>query len=505
MRGPSSSHTAASWRIAAAARALFGEQPRKCIFLFDRDGSYGKVYQEQGADRAFAAGLLGIPLTDGRFFSALDEAKQSGLDIIFDLGTIHNDTHPNAVLIAMQGRGGASLIIQARSTGGGAFEITSLDEYAAHMDGRAHELLVFGDPQSIDCAVNAVRGADAQVLEQHILEAPRGNCGHVRTAAPVPERLVAELCGLDGVAAVRSCPALLLPLAGAPLGESAAELVAYATERGWSLGRVGVEYEAALTGMSADSVRQEMSLRLDVMLESVRIGLDPSQVENMLLLTPTAKNVLDAEKGGRPLLGGPQTRAAARALAAMHASSAMQVVVAAPTGGSAGVLPGLMASMLEDLNFSRETVVESLFAAGVVGLVVLFRGNTFAAEVAGCQVEIGAAGAMGAAALADALGGSAAHAADAAAIALQNTMGSVCDLVQGAVEIPCHTRNAVAASAAFTNADIILGGYINPIPLDDTADASHASGRMLPAELRCTALGGLATTKAAKTLPKRIR
>ncbi|MBE3095521.1 MAG: L-serine ammonia-lyase, iron-sulfur-dependent, subunit alpha, partial [Planctomycetes bacterium] len=96
--------------------------------------------------------------------------------------------------------------------------------------------------------------------------------------------------------------------------------------------------------------------------------------------------------------------------------------------------------------------------------------------------------------------GTARQAADAAAIAFQNTMGMICDLVQGLVEIPCHTRNAVAASSAFVCADLVVGGYANPIPLDETIDAVYAVGRMLPRELRCTALGGLAITPAALRL-----
>jgi L-serine dehydratase len=135
--------------------------------------------------------------------------------------------------------------------------------------------------------------------------------------------------------------------------------------------------------------------------------------------------------------------------------------------------------------------------------VIVARRATFAAEVAGCQVEIGAAGSMAAAAVVDAAGGSAAQAADAAAIALQNTMGSVCDLIQGLCEIPCHTRNAAAASNAFLCADLIFGGYKNPVPLDETIDASFDSGRMLPAELRCTDKGGLAVAPSALALGKR--
>ena len=131
--------------------------------------------------------------------------------------------------------------------------------------------------------------------------------------------------------------------------------------------------------------------------------------------------------------------------------------------------------------------------------------STFAAEVAGCQVEIGVAGAMAAAAVVEVAGGSARQAVDAAAITLQNWMGSVCDMVAGVVEIPCHTRNAVAASNAFVCADLILGGYNNPIPLDETIDAVHSVGLILPTELKCTALGGLAQTPSAIRLAKELK
>ena len=144
----------------------------------------------------------------------------------------------------------------------------------------------------------------------------------------------------------------------------------------------------------------------------------------------------------------------------------------------------------------------ALLAAGAVGSVITRRA-TFAAEIAGCQVEIGAAGAMAAAAVVEVAGGSAQQACDAAAIALQNTMGSVCDPVQGTCEVPCHTRNAVAASSAYVCADLVLGGYHNPVPLDETIDASFAVGKVLPRELRCTAAGGLSVTPAALSMARR--
>jgi L-serine dehydratase len=128
---------------------------------------------------------------------------------------------------------------------------------------------------------------------------------------------------------------------------------------------------------------------------------------------------------------------------------------------------------------------------------------TFAAEVAGCQVEIAAAGAMGAAAIIQSFGGKVKTACDAAAITLQNSMGLVCDLVQGIVEIPCHTRNASFASEAFICADLTAGGYYNPVGLDETIDAVFSVGKMLPAELRCTSAGGIAVTPSALAIKKR--
>jgi L-serine dehydratase len=241
-----------------------------------------------------------------------------------------------------------------------------------------------------------------------------------------------------------------------------------------------------------------MVRRFEIMRESVHAGLS-ADVPAMQLLAPTARLVMNAEAEGRLPVGGLHTRAAARAMAVMHVNGGMGVVCAAPTGGSAGVLPGVLVSLVEDRGLDIDAAVQALFAASAIGLIVARRA-TFAAEVAGCQVEIGAAGAMAAAAVVDAAGGTARQACDAAAIAFQNTMGSVCDLVQGMVEIPCHTRNAAGASSAFVCADLVMGGYQNPIGLDETIDAVHAVGLMMPAELRCTARGGLAVTPSALKL-----
>jgi L-serine dehydratase len=279
-------------------------------------------------------------------------------------------------------------------------------------------------------------------------------------------------------------------------------MVHIAKERGLTLGETALQYEAALLGLYEQEVLDEMIRRFEVMRNAVHQGLQASPPA-MQLLEPSAGRIYRAESERRLAVGGFHTRAGARAMAVMHVNGGMGVVCAAPTAGAAGALPAVAVTLVEEMGLSREDAALALLAAGAVGVVLAERA-TFAAEVAGCQVEIGAAGAMAAASVVEAAKGEAGQAADAAAIAFQNTMGSVCDLVQGIVEIPCHTRNAAAASNAFLCADLILGGYANPIPLDDTIDAVYSVGKMLPKELRCTALGGLAAAPSARAM-KRLR
>jgi L-serine dehydratase len=285
---------------------------------------------------------------------------------------------------------------------------------------------------------------------------------------------------------------------GEALFGSIEEMLRYARECDLTMGQAALRCEAQLLGLAEGEALAEMLRRFDIMAAAVSLGTQDANVK-LKLLEPSAGAILESERRGRLAVGGIHARAAARALAALHISSSGGVVCAAPTGGSAGVIPAVAVSLVEDRKLDRERLALALFAAGAVGFVFARRA-TFAAEVAGCQVEIGAAGAMAAAAVVEAAGGS----ADAAAIAFQNTMGSVCDLVQGLCEIPCHTRNAAAASNAFLCADLVLGGYRNPVPLDETIDAVFASGRMLPPELLCTSLGGLAVAPSALALkPKK--
>ena len=492
MPGSSSSHTAGPYQIARTCRGFIGELPAQVVYRFNPGSSLAVTYREQGSDLALAMGMLGLPLTDPRFKQAFELAAQLGTEIKFETKSFPEACHPNSILITARRHDGSVFTAVADSTGGGGLLFRYLNGWPVKLTGDAYYLAVEGKDSSAAAKLAPFGKVDVQSRDGTdfcLLSSPR----------PVGDKLLAEL---KQSASVLCAEPVFYPVRGERLFASGAEMVTYAEKHGLSLGEAALAYEAALLGMPREELDAEMDRRLKVMEDAVALGLS-DQCPTMFLLKPTAKKIMDAEKAGKLALGGAGTRAAIRSMAAMQVNSGQGIVCAAPTGGSAGVVPGVVTTLLEDLKMPRETVRRALWAAGILGWVLATRA-TFAAEVCGCQVEIGAAGAMAAAAVVEAAGGSARQAADAGAIAFQNSMGLVCDLVQSTVELPCHTRNASFASQAFICADLILGGYENPVPLDETVDAVWSSGCMMTAELRCTSLGGIAVAPSALAM-KRLR
>jgi L-serine dehydratase len=493
MRGPSSSHTAGAYRIGRLVRDLLDGEPGHVRVTFDPEGSMAPTYQPLGVDLAFTVGIMGWPMLDARYFDALDRARDSGTTIEFRVAPLEHTDHPNGMLIEVETGEGSGLQVVAEAVGGGGVRLARIQDWQVDLDGRAHELLVEVDVAGEAQVADLLKGASRQEADGALF------FRHQNIDPPARESLT-TLRGLPGVRGVWATAPVFFVRTGSALFENAAEMVALSEDRGHSLGVTALAYESELLGMSEAEAGEEMLRRYEVMERSVVVGLDDSQ-SDMLLLEPTASKIFMAESRRSVAVGGVHTRAAARAMAVMHCCNSRGVVCAAPTGGSAGTLPGVVVSLVEEMSLSRHQTMLALFAASAIGLIVARRA-TFAAEIAGCQVEIGVAGAMAAAAVVEAAGGSARQAADAAAISLQNTIGSPCDPVAGTCEVPCHTRNAVAASSAFTCADLILGGYANTIPLDETIDASYEVGKALPAELRCTAKGGCAVTPSALSVAR---
>lgn len=451
------------------------------------------TWRPLGVDLAFTAGIMGWSMLDERYLSSADRARAAGATICFEIAPLEQTDHPNGMLIEVESSNSRRLRVVAEAVGGGGIRIVRLDNWPVDLDGKSHVVLAEVDSTNESAVTNLLPDANRR-------ESNGSTLLSASSSRPIGPDVLAELREVPGVSEVWSAEPVFFVRRGSSLFASADEMAVLADERALSLGEIALAYESEVLGLSEGDAIDEMLRRFEVMERSVSAGLDDRQ-SDMLLLRPTAARVFAAEDRGTLPVGGIHTRAAARALAVMHHCNSRGVVCAAPTGGSAGTVPAVVVSLVEEMKLTRRRAALALFAASAIGLIVARRA-TFAAEIAGCQVEIGVSGAMAAAAVVETAGGSARQAMDAAAISLQNTMGSPCDPVAGACEIPCHTRNAVAASSAFTCADLILGGYANPIPLDESIDASYEVGKALPSELRCTARGGCAVTPSASRLAR---
>jgi L-serine dehydratase len=429
------------------------------------------------------------------FLQALQLAKEKGIVLDFTTNPLDHADHPNTVDIRITGKQGNTLELTAKSIGGGALILNKLNQWPVKLDGNAHDLIVISSSEA-ESEVTALFNQDGKAIGS--VDRYQDNDLvrlQISRKSALDSDCLSGIQSIKGVQHVWTTVPIFFVKNGMPLFTNASEMLSLAARHNCSLGEIGRVYESRLLDISENDVMAEILKRQEVMQSSIIQGLQANPPQ-MSLLTPCAGNIIQAESTGKLAIGGLHTRAAARAMAVMHTNGGKGLICAAPTGGSAGVLPGVLMTLAEKLELNKQQIARALMAGSTIGLITAIRA-TFAAEVAGCQVEIGVAGAMAAAAVVEAAGGSATQAVDAAAIALQNTMGSICDPVQGQVEIPCHTRNAVAASSAFVCADLILGGYRNPIPLDETIDAMYAVGKMLPRELKCTALGGLSQTPSA--------
>jgi L-serine dehydratase len=274
-----------------------------------------------------------------------------------------------------------------------------------------------------------------------------------------------------------------------------------AAETAGSLGLAAIDREIADTGAAREHIVDRMAVALSVMRDSVAEGLAGGARSRSGLVGGDAARLAASDAGA---IGGLFASVLAAALAVGEVNATMGRVVAAPTGGASGVLPGVLLSLGARLGASDEDLVEALFAAGAIGGVIAARA-TLSGAVGGCQAEIGSGAAMAAAASVQLAGGTPKQAGHAAAFSLQGLMGLVCDPIGGLVEVPCVARNATGAAVALAAIELALSGIEFPVPLDEVIDAQGQVGRSLPPSLRETAHGGLAVTPTGRALAARPR
>ena len=205
----------------------------------------------------------------------------------------------------------------------------------------------------------------------------------------------------------------------------------------------------------------------------------------------------------KPLCGSVISKAIGYAMGVLEVNASMGLIVAAPTAGSSGVIPGVFVALQEEYGFTDDQMVRALFNAGAIGYLIT-RNATVAGAEGGCQAEVGAASAMAASAAVELMGGTPEQCMSAAGTAITNILGLVCDPIAGLVEAPCQKRNAMGASNAIVAAQITLAGVGNLLPLDEVIDVMYSVGRSIPFELRETALGGVAGSPTGCRLSKQI-
>ncbi|MBQ9302660.1 L-serine ammonia-lyase, iron-sulfur-dependent, subunit alpha [Butyrivibrio sp.] len=284
--------------------------------------------------------------------------------------------------------------------------------------------------------------------------------------------------------------------------ESVSELVAEAEKRNIRISELVLEDQAKSMEKEPLELYEKMEISFQVMKDSINEGMKKDQ-KSMSGLTGGEGYLMNEYAATGGISGSFMTKAMARALAVAGCNASMGRIVAAPTAGSCGILPGCLVSLYEDRGFEEKDVVMAMFTAGAIGMVIAEKSSVAGAQ-GGCQAECGSASAMAAAALVEVMGGRPSQCADACAMAISNQMGLVCDPVGGLVEIPCIKRNVSGLAIAFSSADMALAGIRANIPADECIDAMREVGDALPASLKETAGGGLATTPTGRKLRDRV-
>jgi L-serine dehydratase len=265
-----------------------------------------------------------------------------------------------------------------------------------------------------------------------------------------------------------------------------------------------LQAEISGSGRTREAILADMQHRLQTMRNSADKGLAAPIHTLSGLSKGNAYQFWGYLQGQpQPLTGPWLSRAVARAMAVGEVNAGMGCIVATPTAGSAGVLPAVLLTLQEAFHYSDEQLVQALFTAGGIGMVIVNRAHVSGAA-GGCQAETGSASAMAAGAAVELLGGTPKQSAHAVAFTLTNQLGLICDPVAGLVEVPCILRNAGAVAQCFTAVDLALAGVESPIPADEVIDAMERVGGRMDERFRETAQGGLAATPTGRALAQAI-
>lgn len=274
------------------------------------------------------------------------------------------------------------------------------------------------------------------------------------------------------------------------------ELLEICNKESMDISQVMIQREMDMAGTTKEEIYDRMRTVRKIMTDASKSSIENPVKSIGGLLGGEAKKVYESKYN---FCGDTLKDAIAYSQSVLEVNATMGLIVAAPTAGSSGVIPGILVALTEHENLDEETCIKGLITTSAVGYIFM-RNATVAGAEGGCQAEVGAASAMGAAMMVEMLGGTPEQALNAAAFAISNILGMVCDPIAGLVESPCQNRNAIGVANAFTSAQLSLAGIKHPVPFDEMVDVMYEVGRSLPASLRETAKGGCACSPTGCSL-----
>ena len=464
MCGPSSSHTAGPSRIGRLAHDLCNGRVKKAVVEFSKKGSYSYAYKGDGADKALASGLMGFDTDYEQMFYALDLAKQRGLDLSFLL-TDDTIPHVNTILLRLYVDQNRTIVTRMISMGGGSVMVESIDGLPLQLFGGRYETVVYGGEQD-QKAVQALLGVEPVAKNDKLCVFSTESMVDLKAVQATEGVLYAAM--LTPVVPCVNSDDVKTPFL------TAIQMKDWLAENPMGLADAAIAYQRGVSGWDAKRISDWALFLLGKMEQSIQTGL-ACDGRGFYCLQPTSASLEKKRADGIFLNTGILDHATVMATAVMESNMSMNTVVAAPTGGSAGVVPGVLFAM-QKAGYTRDQMAGGLLAGAVVGAFI-YNQATFTASVAGCAVEIGAASSMAAAAAAYMMGADVDTCLKAAGLALGNLTGLACDHLASGVEVPCIQRNAMGSANAVICANMAMGGMEPYLPYDEAIGAMYEFGK----------------------------
>jgi L-serine dehydratase len=471
------------------------------LIEFDPNGSLATTHRSQGSDMGLFGGLLGWEATDERLVNSDRAIIEAGIRVKIKIKDFPT-SHPNTYRITLKGSNESHELI-AISTGGGMIEVIEIDGAIVSIEGDYFETLIyFGGrgEQILKFLANKI-----SFDEIHIHKSKPSSFIEIKAQTFIQNELASQLAAKFNITKIRRIYPILPVLSRKYIKVpylTCDEMLKYNRGKNLPLWELAIHYESERGGITNQEVFSKMKEVVGIIRDSIQNGLAGTHYEDRILGFQSG-NFQKHMNENRLLDGGVLNRIILYTTAIMEMKSSMGVIVAAPTAGACGGLPGACFGAADVMGLPLEEVTKAMLAAGMIGVFIAAHA-TFAAEIGGCQAECGAGSGMAAAGLVTLSGGTANQAVSGASMALQNILGMICDPVANRVEVPCLGKNVLAASNALSCANMALSNFDPVLPLDEVITTMDEVGKSLPSTLRCTGLGGLSISPTSKNIESRL-